>query len=176
MSQRIAKRYAKAFLDYATEIGILEKLHTDFEALHQLLTESLEFKDFIQNSSIPSSNKQQILVTVLSSVISKESLQCLFFLEEKKRLFLLPQLIESFFVVYNDQEGIVKVLVTTSATMERQQQAALAQHLKLKFRKEIKAEFVVNSDLIGGIRVRVADKIYDHSFKAQLEEFEKMLN
>ncbi len=78
--------------------------------------------------------------------------------------------------LYNKSHGIIEATVTTANRLDEASLKSLALALKKKFdAKEIEVIEKVDQRLIGGIKVKIGDTIYDSSLGHTLKELHKQL-
>jgi len=70
--------------------------------------------------------------------------------------------------VEGEREGVVDAMITTALRLDDGQLAALVTQLEGRFKRKIKPQVVVESDLIGGVRVQVGDEVIDGSVRGKL--------
>ncbi len=88
---------------------------------------------------------------------------------QNKRLFLLPNINKQFILLKNKSEGAKEAIITSAFTLTSEQLSDLVISLQKKFGTHLKPVVVVDTSLIGGVRVSVGDQVLDTSVKAQLE-------
>ena len=175
MSKLLAQRYAQAFFKSSQDASNIEAVYVDVLLLKKVLAESQDFRDFLLNPTISTEKRKVIINGIFEKKIQPGTLQFLYFLETKGRLNLLGRVVECFADQYRQAKGIEEVLVTTSVVLGQEEREEVQKALKSKLNKNINAEFAVDSDLIGGIKVQVKDLVHDFSISYQLKNFEKQL-
>jgi len=173
MYSLVAQRYAQALLDVATDQDKLSVVHHDLQALLSLTKEVKEFNHFLESPSIPSTKREEILEQILRGKINHLTFQFLLLLERKNRLSILKWVVKRFEELYRQAKGIVKVDVETSTSLNEHQMHTIIHHLREKFQKEIEASWQVKPEILGGIRIKEQDTIFDYSYQGQLERFRK---
>jgi len=88
-----------------------------------------------------------------------------------------PQIMEMFSQLYNKQQGIAVVHVTSSREMSRADLEKVAEFVKTKYgAKEIEMHVAVDKKIQGGIIIQVGDEILDGSVAAQLKKLNLLLS
>ena len=173
MYSLIAQRYAQALFDTASEQDKLNLVHHDLQVLVSLAKEVKEFNRFIEAPFIPSIKREELLEEILRGKINHLTFQFLLLLERKNRLFILKWVVKRFEELYRKAKSIVKVEVETSAPLNEHQRQTVIHHLREKFQKDIEANWQVKPEILGGIKIREEDTIFDYSYQGQLERFRK---
>ena len=170
-----AKRYAKAVFELAVDEGVLETVHGDLSDLKTLVEENAEFKGLITNPLVESSARQKVLKSLLSGKIHELSMRFLCFLDEKKRINALVQVVEQFDQMYLEKENIVRAVVVSAAKLDNAQLDNIRQRLEKRFKKNIQLTTDLDPDLIGGFLVKVGDSVFDYTIKHQLESVKQKI-
>lgn len=74
-----------------------------------------------------------------------------------------------------DQNGTQLATVTVAAPLSSEQQQRLAHALEQSAGRPVKITTVIESDIIGGIRVQMADDVIDGSIRARLDDLRQQL-
>ncbi len=172
MFKGIAKQYAQTLFDLAKEKTELVSIERDVKFLLDLI-KTKEFIHFLETPFVPFFKKEEFLNQVLKDKLIPLTFHFLFLLVEKRRMGLLPLILEEFLELSSSFKGIAKVDVTTSQPLNEHQKHAIVHHLKEKFNKEIEAGWQVNQKILGGFKIQKEDVIFDYSLTRQLEIFEK---
>jgi F-type H+-transporting ATPase subunit delta len=166
---RIARRYAEAFLLTAEEQKLLKNVGDDFVKLRNLLNESHELQLFLKSPVIKTEKKQEVLTVLFDKKVQALTFVLLQLLAEKGRESLLPEIIETFFLLRDEKLGILNVHVATAVEFTPAQKIDLEKHFELYSKKKIQVDVQVDRSLIGGFVARMGDTLFDGSIKRQLE-------
>ena len=165
--------YAKALFDLAKEKNLLAKVKEDVEALRDVCTQSVEFKDIISNPTIANDKKQEILKNLFSGKIQSETLSFLNLLIKKGRLEQLASICESCIQMIHQSENIIQVKLTTATAISDTEQAQIATKFLGNSKYEIESQ--VNPSIIGGFVIEYDNKILDKSISNQINQFKNNL-
>ena len=75
----------------------------------------------------------------------------------------------------DERLGTLKVEVSSARALDGQQQAALIQRLEAMTGKKIVLNLDIDSELVGGLMVRLGSTVYDGSVRDQLETLGRQL-
>ena len=168
----MANQYAQSFFELAQKESKLVLIQEDVRFFLDLIKVK-EFMHFLETPFVASLKKQAFLTQTLKNKINPLTFHFLLLLERKKELHLIPLILNRFTELYNDVQGIIKVMVTTAKSLNEHQKGTIVNHLKEKFKKEIRPQWQVNPRILGGLKIQKQDVIFDYSFNRQLEKFEK---
>ena len=93
------------------------------------------------------------------------------FLGKERVTGKLENIIKEFIKRAKLEEGIVSLEVESAKKLDH----ATLEKIKRSFGKETEAETKVNPELLGGIKVRAGDKIFDSSVKTQILKLKQKL-
>ncbi len=175
MATQAAKRYARAVFQLAEQENRADAVCTDLLSIGALLEQSADLARFIGNLVIPTEKRTQTLTALFGGKVDALTLRFLLFLESKRRLVALPEIIEHVGKLYDEKLGVLNVEITSATQLEPGQFAAIGQKLEQKFNKKIKATAALDPKLLGGFIVQVGGTIYDYSIETQLQSLGKKL-
>ena len=93
----------------------------------------------------------------------------------KRRLNILPTLIEEVKAYIAEDKGEVTVNVTSASTLSDTQTKDLTKSLEKTIGKEIKIEAIIDESLIGGLIVKVGSKMIDSSIRSKLANLQNIM-
>lgn len=169
ISTGIAARYATALFDLAKEEGGLKALEADADALGAALAASPEFSAMI-SSPLVSREEQAGAIAAIAAKMGVSTLMAntLALMAQKRRLFVLPQLVGDLLARIAAEKGEVTAEVTSAAALTADQAQKLAATLKARVGKDVKLKTAVDSTLIGGLVVKLGSTMIDTSVKSKL--------
>ncbi|MGH1368481.1 MAG: F0F1 ATP synthase subunit delta [Maritimibacter sp.] len=176
ISTGIAQRYAKAVFELAKESNKLKAVEADLDQLDAALADSPEFVSLI-TSPVYSRSEQASSVAALAKKmkLSPSVAGVLGVMAEKRRLFVLPQLISALRIQIAEDKGEVTADVTAAKAMTKAQQDKLAKALKSSIGKDVKINLAVDESLIGGLVVKVGSKMIDSSIRSRLNALQNSM-
>jgi len=96
-------------------------------------------------------------------------------LAERGRFETLPQISREYGRLLNHRRGIVEALVTSAEALTTEEAAAVRSRVEAMTGTEVKLETTVDPALIGGLTVRVGDRLLDASIRGRLERLRHQL-
>ena len=169
ISLGIASRYASALFDLAKEAGSLKALEADAAALSETLAASEDLRDMI-GSPVVSREDQGKAIGAIGAKLGLNALTAntLALMADKRRLFVLPQLVANLADRIAAEKGEVTAEVTAARALSAAQSKKLAETLKASVGKTVKLKTTVDESLIGGLVVKLGSTMIDTSVKAKL--------
>ncbi len=175
MSEIVAKRYAKALLDIAMEHQTVDA----FEEQLVLVTETIEAHDELRrvflHPQIAPENKKALIDQVFKNDLNKDVLNLIKLLVDKQRENIISDLKTEYIAMANAERGVVEMTVTTAQPLDDEETAELKQKLSQAFHKKLRIHTKVDPDVIGGLLVRVGNRLFDGTVAGKLQRFEQEL-
>ena len=176
ISTGIANRYAQAVFDLARDEGMLPALEADISALESALHESADLRALI-SSPIYSRDEQGNAILALGERmgLTPVTRNVLGLMAQKRRLFVLPNLLQSLRARLSDARGEVSAEVTSAQPLTPEQAQRLADTLSAQAGKAVRLQTRVDPSLIGGLVVRLGSRMIDTSIRAKLGQLQNMM-
>ncbi len=176
ISSSIASRYAAAVFELATESKTIAKIESDLTGLSDALAGSDDFNALI-HSPIYTRDEQTSAIAAIAKKMGLTSLMAntLAVMAQKRRLFVLPQLVQSLRGLIAESKGEVGADVTSAKALTKAQTEKLAKSLKAQFGKTVNINATVDESLIGGLVVKVGSKMIDTSIRSKLNSLQNAM-
>lgn len=171
----IAKRYADALFQLALEKSTLDKYVEDLKVVHEVFSNNKQLNTFLLHPKVNGKQREQLLTNSLNG-LHTDVVNTVKLLARRHRTTLIPSVVDAFIKNVNDAKGIEFATVYSV----RELSDAEKQNLKVSFAKRlgkntIEFKNVVDPSLIGGIKIRVGNTIYDGTISGKLGRIERKL-
>jgi F-type H+-transporting ATPase subunit delta len=175
-NETVSRRYALALADVVMKSGDVENVKSELKTWERLFAENADLQDAIGNPVIAHASKVRVLESLLERTKpSKTTSNFLRILLRNGRLSDLTNINDKFVSVLEERSGSVVANVSSARELSDSQQKELKINLEKITGKQIKLDFKVDPDLIGGVVTRIGSTIYDSSVKTQLENLKEEL-
>ena len=169
-------QYANALADIALEQGavgpVIEQL-SDFTAAYSSFA---ELRNFFASPATSKEQKRGVAEKISARLgVSNIARNFLFVVIDHQRTPELPEILETFQNVLRERQGIAETEVFSAAALKDAQKKEITQMLERVTGKKIEAKFSLDANLLGGVRVRVGDTIYDGSLRNRLDGLRERL-
>ena len=168
-----AKRYAKAAFELARDKGELDVWERDLRALGMAL-QAAGAMDFLASARVPSEGKQEFLRRVMEQP-GPLVWNLMLLLVERNRLALLPQIVDVFQTLLDEERGIAHAQVVTAVAMSDEERGAIARRLSELTGKQVQVETREDPEILGGLIARIGDRLVDGSTKTKLIALKRQL-
>ena len=169
-------QYANALADIAFEQGaagpVIQQL-SDFTAAY---SGSAELRNFFESPAASKEEKRKVAEKISARLgASKIVRNFLFVVIDHRRTHALPEILATFRNVLRVRQGIAETEVFSPGALNDAQKREITQTLERITGKKIEAKFSLDANLLGGVRVRVGDTIYDGSLRNRLDGLRERL-
>ena len=168
-SIRVAKRYAQALMSVAEDLKLIDQTARDLEAINAMLKASKELRLLVASPIVSVKKKAEIFDTLFASRVGSSTLSFLNLMVSKKRESVLPEIIEQFNTLRDERLGIVTVEVKSAVEFTPPQEQSLQGKLEQYTKKKVRVRFSLDSQIKGGLMVKIGDTVLDASIRRQLE-------
>lgn len=170
-AERLAKVYAKAFLDAATagaQSGGAPAADAVAElksVVSEVIGKFPDFSEALRSAFLSHEDRLAMLDRVLGGKVSGVVLNTLKVMSGHNRLEILRDVSRQAEMLLNDRDGRVHVAVSAAFELGSDLLDELAKVLNSRFGVEPVLEPIVDPDMIAGIKIRVGDTVYDGSLQ-----------
>lgn len=171
----LALTYARSLLELADERGEVEPVANDMGALKQVLEENPTFAAFLRDPGISAEERKAVLDKTFGEDLNPLVGRFLHLMNERHRLGRLPEFIDAFEYLLDQRLGKVEVDVTVATKLEDEQLEDVRRRVGEALGKEAVVHQYVDEEIIGGMILRVGDKIVDASVRRQLDAMRERL-
>jgi F-type H+-transporting ATPase subunit delta len=170
----LAERYAEAFLAYSRETIGEKKAIEEFQRLKNVLRQNDSLEDFLQNPQFAYKEKCTIIDNSLQEMFSAEMLQFIKLLLAKNRIAFLQDIMDYVRVKYSHGDTI-EAVIKTSYPLDIDVLQIIKTKMENKLGKKLNLYIELDPDLLGGIYMRVGNKVIDGSVRHSLDKLKEEL-
>ena len=176
-STETSERYSRALFEVAKEANDLDKIEKDIESLQILINSSQEIKNFIHNPTQSKDDQNSVFKLLAGNLnFSKNLKNFMFLLIEKRRIFFVGKIIDSFLKLCSQKSGEVKASLISSKELSKTEIESISKDLSSSMGSTIKFDYRVDKELIGGLKLQLGSFMIDTSIKNKLNKYkQKML-
>ncbi|MBR6238619.1 MAG: F0F1 ATP synthase subunit delta [Lachnospiraceae bacterium] len=176
MAKLISKTYGDALLELVAEQNNEDAMMEEVKALSEILNDNPDFMKLMCNPRVDMDNKLEVVQNVFGGRLSAELMGFLKIVVSKGRF---PE-IQSIFAYFMDEteklKGIGKAYVTTPMELSADEKAKVEKRLlETTGYKSIKLNYAIDESLIGGMKIRIGDRVVDSSISTKIEKLKQSL-
>jgi F-type H+-transporting ATPase subunit delta len=171
----VAKRYALALFQIAKEKESIDQFAEELRVVKQVFTENSDLLQVLAHPKVSLENKKAMLKEAFAS-LTTEVLNTLLLLVENKRINIVNELQDRYVQLANEEQGTEDAKVYSVRPLKDEELKALSEVFAKKIGKQsLRLENIIDQSLIGGIKLRIGNRIYDGSVSGKLERIEREL-
>ncbi len=167
----LAKRYSRALFAIGQEEGpdALRRYGKELEGFCSVVEEEPLLLRIFKNPIIRVEDKKALVLKILDKMGASTVFKnfCML-LAEKKRLPFILDIRNYYQRLLDEYEGIVRGSLVTAIEISQEKKKKIQKGLESQLQKKFVLEYEVDKGILGGVVLKVGDKVYDASLKAQL--------
>lgn len=176
MAKLVAKTYGEALYELAMEKEKPEDFLREAQGILGILEDNPEFDKLMKHPKISKLEKEDIVEKVFSGRISRELTGFLKLIVHKERYGEVKNIIRYFSDRLQEERGIGVVYVTTAVELSETQKNTVKERLLATTSyQRVDMHYSVDADIIGGMIIRIKDRVVDSSVRTKLEEMKNQL-
>lgn len=166
---RVATRYASALMALTNEQKKSNAIAAELLIVKEVIASSRPLRNILASPIVNKEKKQAILQDLFKKRISSAVLGYLHEIVGKGREEILGEILAQYFIMRDNELGIVRVEVKTSVEFSTKQEKDLVKQLEAMTKKKVEIVFSLDKAIKGGFVARVGDTVLDGSIRRQLE-------
>lgn len=169
----VAKRYAKALFELAAQQQAVSDVEAQLKLIAETLEQDQDIQKFLSLPSIDPDKKIALLKTAFGDRVSVLVINTLELLITRRRQDVIGEVYEAFTKIAGEALGQAHATVYSAKALTDEELAGVAAEFGQMTGKKIIAQQVVEPSLLGGLQVRIGDRLYDGSLSGKLERLQK---
>lgn len=167
--------YAQSLLDLASEKNSAEPIGQELDQLAQIIEQQPTFAAYLADPGISHDARAKVLQDVFAGKVSPLMWNFMGVLNMKRRLKELPQIASAYSDLLDEKLGKIEVDVIVAQKLSADQLEQVRQRVSQALKKEAVIHQYVDDSIIGGLLLRVQDKLIDASVRSQLQSVRHQL-
>ena len=175
-STETSERYSRALFEVCIESNELDKSENAIKNFHSLLNSNLEIKNFIKDPTKSINIQNEVIILLANKLKFSQNLKNFFLLLiEKRRIFFVNKIFESFLKLCSKKRGEVKASLISSKELSKKELEEISKDLSLKTGSNLKFDYKIDKELIGGLKLQLGSFMIDTSIKSKLKKYEQVM-
>lgn len=176
MAKLVSNTYGQALFELAVEEGKEELFLEEVGTLKEILSENPDFNSLMNHPKILKEEKLEVLNQVFRGRISDELAGFLHLIVNKDRYGEIDAILDYYIDEVKKLKGIGIAYVTTAVALSEAKQKEVEEKLlSTTSYKQMEMHFQVDEELIGGMIIRIGDRVVDSSIQSKLFEMKRQL-
>ncbi|QAY67709.1 F0F1 ATP synthase subunit delta [Paenibacillus protaetiae] len=171
----VAKRYAKALFELAQEQSVVHEVEEQLKLIASALNQDPEIEKFLLFPGIGAEKKIEAIKGALGDRLSALVLHTVELLIVRGHQDVIADVYEAFTKIAGEALGQAHASVYSAKQLTANELAEVTSQFEQITGKKIIPQTFVEPSLLGGVQVRIGDRLYDGSLSGKLERLQKAL-
>ncbi len=176
MDGLVDKVYATAIFDIAVEKDKLDEYKSEIDAISDLFKDDANFLEFFRSPRVKKEEKKEVISNIFKGRVSDDILNLLFVLVDKKRERWINGIAREYSAMYDQKMNLADAHVKSVIALDDSMKEKLRKTLSDMTGKTIRLTCEVDKSILGGLWVKVDDKVIDSTIKEELKRLKKSLD
>ena len=165
----IARNYAEALLVLARKANDLDGWGLAMNGVVTAMESDQRLRNFLAAPQISAAQKNAVIGKAFAAKLPKPMVRFLQKLVQNRRQMLLPQIAIEYGNLVDETTGRIHAQVTLSREASDADRNVIASQLSRAFAKTVVPHVDVNPAILGGVIVKVGDRVLDGSVRKRLK-------
>ncbi|MBP2637703.1 MAG: atpH [Firmicutes bacterium] len=175
LTNTLALKYAQAIYEIADEKSMLDAVEKQLTMVVATIAEHADLANLMYHPLVPAQAKKDTINKIFADELDEFVRNFLLLLIDKRRETALAAIAQEYVRLANEARNIAEAEVFTARELSVAQLEALATKLSEVTGKKIVLKTTIAQDLLGGIVVKIGDKLIDGSVARQLKALKAAL-
>jgi F-type H+-transporting ATPase subunit delta len=175
-STETSERYARALFEVVNENSESGKIEHNLNIFLDIYNSSPELINFIKNPTQTNQNQLAAINIISDKLNFSKNLKNFFsLLVEKRRIFYVEKIIHSFLKLCSQKRGEVKASLISSKNLSSEELNEISSQFSESMGSKIKFDYIVDPNLIGGVKIQLGSLMVDTSIKNKLKKYKQLM-
>ena len=165
----IARNYAEALLALARKADDLDGWGKSINGVAAAIESDERLRNFLAAPQIAAAEKSAVIGKAFADRLPRLMVRYLQKLVQNRRQMLIPAIAVEYGNLVDEAEGRLHAQVTVAKEASEADQQIIARELSRAFAKTVVPHVHVNPAILGGVVVRVGDRVMDGSVRKRLK-------
>jgi len=174
-SREAVQKYAQALFELGQQDGKLDVFSTQLNTIASVFADHEELRQLIFHPQVRAQVKQETLKKIFGQDTDKLIMNFLLLLVDAKRIVSIGIIWDEFHKLVNKACNLAEAEVISAIVLSKDALAALQQKLNVVTGKDVILSTKVDPSIIGGLIIRLGDKLIDGSVVRRLSDIRSAL-
>lgn len=170
MAKLVANTYGDALFELALSESAVDTLYAEAFVVLEAFKNNKELGKLLNHPKIETNEKQTVVENCFKSFVSKNMTGFLVLMVAKARYNAIEEALAYFIDKVKAYKSIGTAYITTATPLREEQKTRIVERLfQTTDYKRFEMNYAVDPSLLGGIVIRIGDRVVDSSIKTKLE-------
>jgi F-type H+-transporting ATPase subunit delta len=174
-SETLARRYATAIFQLASEANAIDRVRTDLHTFVDALAADDSVRRFYVAPIVDREEKTGVIAEAFGT-LSDIARHAILLLIRKRREGMIEEIVRQYDRLEREARGAQTLRVTTARSLSKAELDALVAKLSSTYKTPFDVTQTVDPELIGGVRITMNDKRVDGTIAGRLDDLARMLS
>jgi F-type H+-transporting ATPase subunit delta len=172
--EQIAEVYARALFEAAKEHDVLDRVHDELGEFAEALGDDRELQVFLFSPYFSSDEKRDGVHKIVSDA-DERTVNFLALLAERHRMPAVFRIKREFDALWADENRLLPVTVTSAVELDEGLVEEIGKRIQDQTGRKVELSANVDPEVLGGLMVRVGNKVLDGTVRNRLERLRKQV-
>ncbi len=174
-TDQVSRAYAQALFEMAEEKGVLDEVADEMDQVGDLLRSQPALWHLMESPALTVGERADSLKRLFEGQLTDVLYRFLQVLNHKHRLDALKGITQAFSDLVANRRGLVEVDAFVPERLSTSEAEQVSQRIGQILKRQVVLHQYVDESLIGGIKLRVGDRLIDGSVATQLRRLREQL-
>lgn len=176
MAKQVDTTYGNALFELGCEENRLDELFEEVNAFIGIIDDNEELIKLLNHPQVNKEDKKKIVEETFTGRISDDLLGLLVTVVDKGHIANIKDILKHFVKLVKQKKNIGEASVTSAIDLGDEQKSNIEKRLlETTSYNEIETTYTVDKSLIGGLVIRIEDRVVDSSIRTKLDTLSKTL-
>lgn len=176
MAKLVANSYGNALFELALEKNNIEDMLQEVTCIQNVFKENTDFIKFLSHPQISKEEKISVIENVFKGKADNEIVGLLVMIIKKDRYNEIDAIFNHFISRVKEYEHIGIASVTSAIKLNDEQKNNIVNRLiELTDYEKFEISYTVDKDILGGLIIRIGDRVVDSSLRSKLNSMAQEL-
>ena len=176
MAKQVETTYGNALFELAIEEGKIDDWYVEVLELTSILKKNKDLIELLNHPQVDKLEKEKIIKNIFERKISNEILGLIVMIMDKGHISKIVGVFRYFIKLVKEHKNIGVAKVTSATVLTEAQKSKIENRLiETTSYSRMEVTYKVDESLIGGLVIRIGDRVVDSSIKTKLETLSKTL-
>ncbi len=176
MAKLVSKTYGDALFELALEEDKLDTLFEESKVVKDVFQSNDELVKLLNHPKINKEEKIKVIENIFGGRASKDIIGFLTIIIKKERQKEIVSILEYFISVVKEYKNIGVAYVTTAFELSDEKKKNIVDKLIATTKyNEIEMIYIVDESIIGGMIIRIGDRVVDSSIRTKIDKLSREL-
>ena len=171
----VERTYAQVLLELADEAGVLDEIADESQQLEELIRTDIDLRRLLESKVLAVAERSGVLENIFHGRIHDLLYRFIQVVNQKDRLDELGRVMLAFAKLLDEKRGLIEVDAYVASRLDEGLAQQVASRIGQAFDSTAIVHQYVDPSLIGGLKIRVADRLIDGSVVAQLRRIQEKI-